>query len=81
MKAWILESQEKIEKRPLKLEEVPDPEPEKGEIRIDVKACGICRTDIHIAEGDPPHSKSFNSREIRKKGLVCVHRALQTEQF
>jgi propanol-preferring alcohol dehydrogenase len=32
--------------------EVPTPEPQQGEIRVRVVACGVCRTDIHIAEGD-----------------------------
>ena len=37
---------------PLRFDEVPTPEPSDDEIRIKVHACGICRTDIHIAEGD-----------------------------
>jgi alcohol dehydrogenase, propanol-preferring len=54
MRAWVLERQNSIEKRPLSLQNIPDPLPEEGEIRIQVKAVGICRTDIHIAEGDLP---------------------------
>ena len=56
MRAWILEEQARIEKRPLKLVEVPPPRPQEGEIRVKVLACGVCRTDIHIAEGDLPLS-------------------------
>lgn len=52
MKAWILEKQAKIEEKPLKLEEIPTPHPKDNEIRIKIFACGVCRTDIHIAEGD-----------------------------
>jgi len=58
MKAWILEKQAPIENRPLKLKEVPTPKPGAGEIRIKNVACGVCRTDIHIVEGDLPLKKS-----------------------
>ena len=58
MKAWILKKQSKIEERPLKLANVPSPRPGNQEIRVKVQACGICRTDIHIAEGDLPLKKS-----------------------
>lgn len=52
MRAWLLEGPANIEERPLRLAEVPTPEPETGEIRVRVQVCGVCRTDIHIAEGD-----------------------------
>jgi propanol-preferring alcohol dehydrogenase len=52
MRAWILEEQTTVEERPLKLVEVPSPHPQDDEIRVKVAACGVCRTDIHIAEGD-----------------------------
>ncbi|MFN2218843.1 MAG: zinc-binding alcohol dehydrogenase family protein [Anaerolineae bacterium] len=52
MRAWILEEQARVEQRPLKLVEMPTPHPEGDEVRIKVVACGVCRTDIHIAEGD-----------------------------
>lgn len=52
MRAMVLECQAPIESRPLRLRTVPIPEPGKGEIRIRVKACGICRTDLHVIEGD-----------------------------
>ena len=58
MRAWILEKQAKIEERPLKLVEVPTPHPQDGEARVKVLVCGVCRTDIHIAEGDLPLRKS-----------------------
>ena len=36
--------------------ELPDPEPGPGEVRVRVAACGVCRTDLHLAQGDlPPH--------------------------
>lgn len=58
MKAWILEKHVPIEKFPLQLKEVPKPEPGPHELRIKNIACGVCRTDIHIAEGDLPLKKS-----------------------
>ena len=58
MRAWILEKQAKIEERPLKLVEVHTPHSQDGEVRIGTLVCGVCRTDIHIAEGDLPLRKS-----------------------
>jgi propanol-preferring alcohol dehydrogenase len=58
MKAWLLEKQAPIEERPLRLAEVPEPHAKAGEIRIKMMACGVCRTDVHIAEGDLPLHKS-----------------------
>lgn len=58
MKAWILEKQSDIEERPLKLVDMPAPVPDDKEVRVRIQACGICRTDIHIAEGDLPLKKS-----------------------
>jgi propanol-preferring alcohol dehydrogenase len=52
MRAWRLHKPAPIEERPLLLEEVADPEPGPGEVRIRVSVCGLCRTDLHIAEGD-----------------------------
>ena len=37
---------------PLIAEVCPDPEPGPGEIRLRVRACGGCRTDLHVADGD-----------------------------
>jgi propanol-preferring alcohol dehydrogenase len=40
----------------LALRDLPDPEPGPGQIRIRVGACGVCRTDLHVVDGDlPPH--------------------------
>ncbi|KPL09473.1 MAG: hypothetical protein AMS26_22815 [Bacteroides sp. SM23_62] len=58
MKAWILEHQAPMENKPLVLRELPDPHPGSNEIRIKIMACGVCRTDIHVAEGDLPQKKS-----------------------
>lgn len=42
---------------PLRLAEVPLPEPAAGQIRVRVAACGVCRTDLHVADGDLVHPK------------------------
>lgn len=37
---------------PLVMRDLPDPEPKAGEVRIKVEACGVCRTDLHVVDGD-----------------------------
>lgn len=56
MKAMVLSQPGPIESAPLRLMELPIPEPSPGEILIHVEVCGVCRTDLHVTEGDlPPH--------------------------
>jgi propanol-preferring alcohol dehydrogenase len=43
--------------QPLAGARVPDPIPRPGEILLDVAACGVCRTDLHIADGELPGAK------------------------
>ena len=43
--------------RPLRAAVVPDPRPGPGELLLRVRACGVCRTDLHIADGDLPDAK------------------------
>lgn len=54
MKAMILVK----EKEPLLLQDMPTPLPKSDEILLQVEACGVCRTDLHIAEGDLPLVKT-----------------------
>jgi propanol-preferring alcohol dehydrogenase len=42
---------------PLSLEERPDLAPQAGQIRVCVEACGVCRTDLHVVDGDLPNLK------------------------
>jgi len=59
MMAWTVEEPGPIESRPLRLVDKPVPEPGPGEVRVKVTACGVCRTDLHVAEGDlPPHKRA-----------------------
>jgi propanol-preferring alcohol dehydrogenase len=41
-------------RQPLRLEQRPEPEPGPGEVRIRIEACGVCRTDLHIVDGELP---------------------------
>jgi propanol-preferring alcohol dehydrogenase len=54
MKAMLLRERGPIATSPLALTDLPEPSPGPGEIRVKVAACGICRTDLHVIEGDLP---------------------------
>jgi propanol-preferring alcohol dehydrogenase len=58
MRACLLHSVSPIEKNPLDFTEAPRPEPGKGEVLVRVKVCGVCRTDLHVVEGELPPRKS-----------------------
>ena len=40
------------QREPLRLAELPDPEPGPGQVLLSVAACGVCRTDLHIVDGE-----------------------------
>ena len=42
---------------PLRLVVMPVPEPSPGQVLVKVKACGVCRTDLHVVDGELPHPK------------------------
>jgi len=52
LKAMILFKQDKIENNPLKYLDINKPYPRNGEVLIRIKCCGVCRTDLHIVEGE-----------------------------
>jgi len=54
MKAAILTTAANIAQRPLRIEDVPKPALEPGHVLLKVRACGVCRTDLHIVEGELP---------------------------
>src|SRR5581483_1727182 len=54
MKACVLTKPAPVGDNPLKLEDVPIPIPADDEILVRVRACGICRTDLHVVEGELP---------------------------
>ncbi len=64
MRAWVVGTPAPIGAGPLERVERPLPEPGPGEIRVDVRCCGVCRTDLHLAEGDLPQ---------RRRGVTPGH--------
>jgi len=53
MKAMIL----KTPGKPLELMDLPIPQPRPSQVQVKVNACGVCRTDLHIVDGELPHPK------------------------
>lgn len=58
MKACLLRAPARVETNPLEMMEVAAPEAADGEVLVRVRACGVCRTDLHVIEGELPPRKS-----------------------
>lgn len=58
MKACLLNSPAPVTTNPLVFTDTPTPAPQKGEILVRVKFCGVCRTDLHVVEGELTPRKS-----------------------
>jgi alcohol dehydrogenase, propanol-preferring len=69
MRAWIVDSPGPIGTHPLVLAERPVPVPGPGQVRVRVTCCGVCRTDLHLAEGD---------LAPRRHGVVPGHEVVGT---
>ena len=54
MRAAFLNTPGSVSNHPLAIGELPRPEPAAGQVLIKVRACGVCRTDLHIVEGELP---------------------------
>ncbi|WP_432925370.1 zinc-binding alcohol dehydrogenase family protein [Microbispora sp. CA-135349] len=54
MDAWVVARPGPVSTRPLERSALPDPVPGPGELLVRVEACAVCRTDLHLAEGDLP---------------------------
>jgi propanol-preferring alcohol dehydrogenase len=67
MRACLLRSPAPVLSRPLSLEEIPRPEPREDELLVQVRCCGLCRTDLHVVEGELP---------VRRLPLVPGHQAV-----
>ena len=57
MNAMVLQQIAPIDTSPLALTKLPLPAPAAGELRLKVACCAICRTDLHVIEGDLPQRK------------------------
>jgi propanol-preferring alcohol dehydrogenase len=66
MRSALLSAPGPIEQRPLTVIEVPRPEPGPGQVLLKVRACGVCRTDLHIVEGEltPIHAGMTPGHQI-----------------
>ena len=66
VQAWVVQQPGPMASGPLLRVRVPDPEPAPGEIRLRVEACGVCRTDLHLAEGDlvPRRARTVPGHEV-----------------
>src|ERR1051326_2308240 len=58
MKACLLRAPARVEANPLEFTDVAAPRAAEGEILVRVTACGVCRTDLHVVEGELPPRKS-----------------------
>jgi propanol-preferring alcohol dehydrogenase len=54
VRAWVVDTPGPIDGGPLRRVERAEPEPGPGQVRVRVACCGVCRTDLHLAEGDLP---------------------------
>ena len=54
MKAAVLRTPREVSKRPLEIREISKPEAGPGQVLLRVRACAVCRTDLHIVEGELP---------------------------
>jgi propanol-preferring alcohol dehydrogenase len=80
MRAMVLTEQRSIESSPLQLRDVPLPTPDAGQVRIQVRVCGICHTDLHTVEGDValqktpviPGHQIIGSVDVLGKGFTTV---------
>ncbi|GAA1641658.1 zinc-dependent alcohol dehydrogenase family protein [Georgenia ruanii] len=66
MRAWVVARPGPVATGPLEWTELPDPEPGPGQVRLVVEACGVCRTDLHLTEGDlaPRRPRTVPGHEV-----------------
>jgi propanol-preferring alcohol dehydrogenase len=69
MRAWTVDQPGPLAGRPLRFGERPDPVPAADELLLEVRCCGICRTDLHVATGD---------LAVRRRPVVPGHQVVAT---
>ena len=78
MRAMVLERPAAIETRPLVLRDVDPPAPAQDELLVRVRTCGVCRTDLHVTEGElpPKHPRIIPGHEVvgvvERAGASCT---------
>ena len=72
MQAWVVTEPGPIETNPLSYVEKPVPAPARGELLVQVLACGVCRTDLHVSEGDLPVHREHVTPGHMVVGLVVA---------
>jgi len=73
MKVWGLRAPEPIESYPLELNDIPTLVPENDEILVRVSACGICRANLHVVEGEAPRLYATHARKL---AMPAEHREI-----
>ena len=66
VRAWVVHQPGPMATGPLQLTERPVPEPGPGQLLLKIRCCGVCRTDLHLAEGDlpPKHPDTTPGHEV-----------------
>ncbi len=72
MRAWVVSQPGPIETSPLRYVDKPVPAPGPGELLVQVLACGVCRTDLHVSEGDLPVHREHVTPGHMVVGLVAA---------
>jgi alcohol dehydrogenase, propanol-preferring len=70
VQAWVVASPAPVDAGPLRWQERDLPEPGPGQVRVRVVCCGVCRTDLHLAEGDLPPRRPAVTPGHEVVGLV-----------
>lgn len=69
MRAYVLRTPAALSNHPLRMEQLEEPSPGPGQVRIRVHVCAACRTDLHVVEGDLP---------VRRPAIVPGHQVVGT---